>query len=401
MTALGAVAVVGASLAGLRATEALRREGYDGALSLIGAESRLPYDRPPLSKQLLEGTWDEDRLPLRRGDYADLELDLRLGKRAVALDLGARRIALDDGSHVDFDGLIIATGAVPRELPSTPDLRGIHLLRTLEDSLSIRAELAWSPRVAVVGAGFIGCEVAATCRARGLDVTLIEALEAPLVLGLGREMGEVVAGMHRDQGVDLRCGVRVVSLDGARRVERVRLSDGSEIAADVVVIGIGVTPATDWLAASGLEVADGVVCDATCAARAPGVFAAGDVARWYNPVFETSMRVEHWTNAVEQSAAAARALLAGPDAAQPFESVPYVWSDQYALKIQMAGDIRPEDEVRVVGGSVADRKFTAIYGRAGRLRGVLAFSRPRDVIAYRRMLAQSASWDDALAQAAG
>ena len=253
--------------------------------------------------------------------------------------------------------------------------------------------------MAIVGAGFIGAEVASSCRALGLEVTLIEALEVPLLRGLGREMGAVCAELHRDEGVDLRCGVSVEDFAGSGRVESLRLSDGSEVRADLVVVGVGVTPVTDWLASSGLELADGVVCDATCATGAPSVVAAGDVARWYNPLFEEQMRAEHWTNAVEQGGAAAETLLAGPDGADSFAPVPFVWSDQYGLKIQVAGRVRPDDEVKLIAGSVADRKFTVLYARSGRLSGVLAFNRPRDVIKYRRLLADRPTWDDALAQA--
>ncbi len=400
MATLRAIAVVGASLAGLRAVETLRRKGYDGTIALIGAESHLPYDRPPLSKEILTGSWDVDRLPLRRQDYAELELDLRLGRRAVALDVAEQRLLLDDAASVAYDGLIIATGSAPRALPGTPALRGIHLLRTLDDALAIRAALTKGPKVAIVGAGFIGAEVASSCRARGLDVTLIEALEVPLLRGLGREMGAVCAALHREEGVDLRCGVGVEGFAGSERVESLRLSDGSEVPADVVVVGIGVSPVTDWLVSSGLELADGVVCDATCATRAPGVVAAGDVARWYNPLFEEQVRAEHWTNAVEQGVAAAETLLAGPEVAEPFAPVPFVWSDQYGVKVQVAGEIRADDEVKLISGAISERKFTALYGRAGRLSGVLAFNTPRDVIKYRRMLATRPSWDDALAEAA-
>ena len=398
MVTLRAIAVVGASLAGLRAVETLRRKGFDGTITLIGAEPYLPYDRPPLSKEILTGTWDVDRLPLRREDYAELDLDLRLGRRGVALDVAEQRVQLDDGASVAYDGLVIATGSAPRELPGTPPLEGIHLLRTLDDALAIRAGLSEGPRVAIVGAGFIGAEVASSCRARGLEVTLIEALEVPLLRGLGRELGAVCAELHREEGVDLRTGVGVEGFAGSGRVESLRLSDGSAVPADLVVVGIGVAPVTDWLGSSGLELADGVVCDATCATRAPGVVAAGDVARWYNPLFEQQMRAEHWTNAVEQGVAAAETLLAGPEAAEPFAPVPFVWSDQYAVKIQVAGQVRPDGEVKLIAGSIAERKFTVLFGRAGRLSGVLAFNRPRDVIKYRRLLADRPSWDDALAQ---
>jgi NADPH-dependent 2,4-dienoyl-CoA reductase/sulfur reductase-like enzyme len=394
------IVVVGASLAGLRAVEALRRAGFDGSLTLVGAEPHLPYDRPPLSKEVLQGRWDADRTPLRKSeDYADLALDLRLGRRAVRLDTSARSLELDDGESVPYDGLLIATGAAARQLAGTPDLPGIHLLRTLDDALAIRSALEKSPRVAVVGAGFIGAEVAASCRARGLEVTLIEALPVPLAHALGPEMGGVCAAIHRDEGVDLRCGVAVDGFDGGSRVERVRLSDGSAVEADLVVVGIGVRPETSWLESSGLELADGVVCDETCATRAPGVVAAGDVARWHNPRFEEVMRVEHWTNAVEQAEHAAATLLAGPGGASAFAPVPFFWSDQYKAKIQFAGRAAPDDEMQVVHGSTDERRFVALYGRAGRLTGALAFNRARLLMGYRKQLEEGVSWEDALSRA--
>jgi NADPH-dependent 2,4-dienoyl-CoA reductase/sulfur reductase-like enzyme len=281
-------------------------------------------------------------------------------------------------------------------LPGTPDTAGIYMLRTLDDSLAIRDALDATPRVVVVGAGFIGSEVAATCRMRGLDVTLLEALPVPLARALGDEVGAACAELHRDNGVDLRVGVAVDGFDGDGRVERVRLSDGGTVDADIVVIGVGVAPETAWLEGSGLVLGNGVRCDASCFASAPGVVAAGDVARWHNPLFGVDMRVEHWTNAAEQGTAAARALLAGAGA-EPFAPVPYFWSDQYDAKIQFVGMCAPGDELRVVHGSVAERRFVALYGRAGRLVGALAVSRPRLLMAYRRLIAAGAAWDDALA----
>jgi NADPH-dependent 2,4-dienoyl-CoA reductase/sulfur reductase-like enzyme len=385
----------------LRAVETLRLEGYDGRLALVGAEPVLPYDRPPLSKQVLAGEWGTDRTVLRAADdYAPLALDLHLGCRAVGLDLDARVVALDDGQRIDFDGLVIATGCTPRRLPATPELTGIHVLRTLDDCLAIRDTLAAGPRVVVVGAGFIGSEVAATCRRRGLDVTLLEALPVPLAGALGAEMGAACAELHHDHDVDLRTGVAVDGFDGAGRVERVRLSDGSAVDADLVVVGVGVAPETAWLEGSGLRVDNGVVCDAACFASAPGVVAAGDVARWHNPLFGGDMRVEHWTNAAEQGVAAARALLAGAGA-EPFGPVPYFWSDQYDAKIQFVGVCRPDDDLRIVHGSVAERRFVALYGRAGRVVGALAIGRPRLLMAYRRLIADRASWEDALAYEPG
>jgi len=390
------IAVVGASLAGLRAAESLRRLGYGGALVLVGAEKHLPYDRPPLSKELLQGRWEVDRIGLRRQPYEELELDLRLGVRATALDLAARELVLGDGVREPFDALVLATGASPRRLRGQPDLPGVHLLRTLDDALALRAALEARPRVLVVGAGFIGAEVAASCRARGLQVTLVEPLPVPLARGLGEAMGRVCAELHRDQGVDLRCGVGVSGFQGHQRVERVTLSDGSSVEADLVVVGIGAAPETGWLEGSGLRLDDGVVCDAFCAA-APGVFAAGDVARWHNPLFGEEMRVEHWSNAAEQGSYVAERLAGTDLGAQPFAPVPFFWSDQYGVKIQFAGRMRPDDEVRLVAGSLAERKFTALYGRAGRLSGVLAWSRPRDLAKYRRLIAAATPFESALA----
>jgi NADPH-dependent 2,4-dienoyl-CoA reductase/sulfur reductase-like enzyme len=399
------VVIVGASLAGLRAAETLRQAGFDGEVVLVGAETHLPYDRPPLSKQVLAGEWEPDRIGLRPTEvYDEMQLDLRLGRTARTLDLAARRVVLDGDEPLPFDGLVIATGAVPRTLPGTPAVAGIHVLRTLDDCLAIRAELdAGARRVVVVGAGFIGAEVAATARRRGLEVTILEALPVPLGRALGEEMGRVCGELHRDHGVDLRLGVGVEGFDGTDRVAAVRLADGSRVEADVVVVGIGVRPATDWLEGSGLTLRDGVVCDERSAAvGAAGVFAAGDVARWPNPLFGEEMRVEHWTNAVEQGDAAARNLLAWArgEPGEPFAPVPYFWSDQYDTKIQFVGRAAPGDRVAVVRGSVAERKFVAIYGREGRVVGCLGFSMPRWVMQFRRLIAERATWDDALALAA-
>jgi NADPH-dependent 2,4-dienoyl-CoA reductase/sulfur reductase-like enzyme len=393
---LASIVVVGASLAGLRCAEALRREGYDGRLTLIGAEQLLPYDRPPLSKEMLRGTREPDQISLVRPERFDpLEVELRLGTRATGLDQAGRAVLLGGGERIGFDGLVIATGATPRRLAGTPDLAGIHTLRTLDDSLAIRSQLDGSPRVVVVGAGFIGSEVAASCRELGLDVSVIEMLSEPLENALGPRLGATCAALHRDHGVDLRCGTGVDGFVGDERVEAVRLRDGSTLAADLVVVGIGVSPETGWLEDSGLEISDGVVCDETSAA-APDIVAAGDVARWYNPLFGESMRVEHWTNAVEQGEAAAIRLLAGPAAGMPFAPVPFVWSDQYDAKIQCAGRPKADDEIRVVHGSLEERRFVALFGRKGRLSGAVAFNRARLLMKYRRMMHDAASWEAAL-----
>ena len=401
------VVVVGASLAGLRACENLRTQGFGGRVTLIGAEDEVPYDRPPLSKKLLAGDWEPDRIRLRKADdFASLNLDLCLGRRAVALDTVAQRVDLDDGTTVAYDGLVIATGASPRRLPGQPDLDGIVELRTLADSLDLRTRLrGGAARVTVIGAGFIGLEVAATARQAGCEVTVLEGAPAPLIRGLGAHLGAAVAGVHLQQGVDLRCDVRIAGIEGADgRVTGVRLADGSFIDSDVVVVGIGVAPATDWLVGSGLELRDGIVCDETLWTGAPGVFAAGDCARWRNLVFEghddVEMRVEHWTNAAEQGAAAAANLLATADGdpAAPYQAVPFFWSDQFDRRIQFVGRTHGDDQVHVFAGDV-DGFFAALYGHGGRLRGVLGVSMPKKVMPFRALIAAKASWDDALAHA--
>jgi NADPH-dependent 2,4-dienoyl-CoA reductase/sulfur reductase-like enzyme len=391
------VVVVGAALAGLRAVEELRAAGFAGRLVMVGAEPHLPYDRPPLSKQVLAGEWEAEQTALRHLPYDDLDVDWRLGHRAAALDVEGRSVTLTDGEVIGFEGAVLATGAVPRTLPGTPPLAGIHVLRTLDESLALRAELEHDPRVVVVGAGFIGAEVAATCRGRGLSVTVLEALPSPMVRGLGPMLGDVLGALHRDHGVDLRLGVGVAGFEGRDRIERVLLGDGTTVDADVVVVGIGVRPATDWLEGSGLTLEDGVCCDETCLA-APGVVAAGDLARWPNPRFDgESMRLEHWTNAAEQGVFVARRLLL--DDPTPFDPVPFVWSDQYDVKIQVAGRVRGDDRIEVVDGSLAERRFVAAVGRDGRLVGAVAFNRPRQLMTLRRLIADRTGFDDAVGAA--
>ncbi len=400
MPELRSVAVVGASLAGLRAVEALRARGFEGRIDWIGAESHEPYDRPPLSKQVLRGEWSPERIALAQNGLASFAAQQHFGRRALRLDLAARRIELDAGGAVTFDGLVIATGASPRKLPGQPELAGVFVLRTLDDALAMRGALEAGPRVVVVGGGFIGAEVAASCRQRGAAVTMVEALGNPLSQALGPELGGLYAALHRDHGVDVRTGVAVAAIEGEYRVERVRLADGSVLPADLVVVGIGVRPETVWLEGSGIALQDGVVCDASCATSVPGIVAAGDVARWMNPRYGESMRVEHWTNATLQAQAAVARLLDGPVAAKPFDPVPYVWSDQYDTKLAVAGRPRAGDEVHVVDGSFEQRKFVAIYGRAGRLVGAVAMNRMRMHLEWRTALDEGLSFEAALRRAA-
>ena len=372
MNGMKRIAVVGASLAGLRSVEFIRRAKFDGELVLIGEEKHRPYDRPPLSKEVLRGEADEERLALRRKSYEELCVELRLGQRAQSLDAGAGEVLLQSGEVVSYDGLVIATGGEVRTLPNQPSLEGIHVLRTLDDALALRAALETKPRVAVIGAGFIGAEVAASARQLGLEVTMIEALETPLAQSLGTRLGRILQEVHERHGVKVLCGRRVERFGGECRAESVWLDDGSKVDCDLIVIGIGVSPSVSWLGGSGIEVEDGVRCDETLATNIPGVVAAGDVASWYNPLFEERMRVEHWTNAVEQARHAVSTLLAAPGEAKPFESVPMFWSDQFDIKIQGAGRPKPGDELTIVRRGPDEEKLIAIYSRAGRVVGAVA-----------------------------
>ncbi len=399
---LGRVIVVGASLAGLRAAETLRQHDVATSIVVVGDEIHRPYDRPPLSKKLLSGEWEPDRIHLRQQDtFDDLDVQWRLGTAATSLDLATRTVALADGETIGFDGLIIATGARPRRLAGQEAFSHVHELRTLDDALRLRAELlAGDRRVVVVGAGFIGLEAAATAKTLGNDVVVLEGAAAPLVRGLGAEMGEAIAELHRAHGIDVRCGVLIEGLadDG------VRLADGEVVPADVIVVGIGVTPNTHWLEGSGLRLRDGVVCDVNLNAVniegdvVPGVFAVGDVARWPNALFDEEMRVEHWTNAAEQGAHAALNLrhLAASEPLDAYAPLPFFWSDQFEHRIQFLGRSAADDEVRVVAGSVADGKFLALFGRDGRLHGALGVNAPRWVMPTRKLFFERASWQEAL-----
>lgn len=386
MVPMHRIVVVGASLAGVRAAEALRHEGFVGEIVLVGEEVHFPpYDRPPLSKEILKGAWEDERARLKVAD--DVKADLQLGRRAVRLDATAHSVVLDDGSVLEYDGLVIATGASPRHLPSVDaSVPGVHVLRTFDESIALRAALDASPKVAIIGAGWIGCEVAATCRERGLDVTVLEFFPQPLERTLGREMGAWAAGVHRAHGVDLRCGVAVTGITGEGRVDRVELSDGSSVDADLVVVAIGVAPETAWLEGNDFDLDNGVRCDATLAVvGAEHVVAAGDVCRWPNELFGRMMRVEHWSNAVEQASVAAHTLLF-PDDAQPYAAVPYVWSDQYDAKIQYVG--APGEFSAILEGDTASSKFVAGYEAEGVLVGALCVNNPGRMVRYKRFLAQ-------------
>jgi len=387
--------VVGASLAGLRAVEAAREAGHEGPVTLVGAEEHLPYDRPPLSKAYLEPDGEPPEVTFRDERYLreDLGVDLVLGEPATALDPDAREVLVGD-RRIGYDALVIATGARARTLPGSDHLAGVHTLRTLDDALAVRAALDAGARTVIVGAGFIGSEVASGARKRGLPVTIVEALRTPLVRAVGEEMGAALAALHAANGTDLRCGVTVDALEGTERVTGVRLADDTVLPADLVVAGIGATPATEWLEGSGLKLDNGVVADETLATAVPGVYAAGDVVRWRNPMFGRLMRVEHWASAAEQGAIAARNAL-DPSRARPYETVPYFWSDWYDSRIQFVG-VPTADEIRVVSGNISENRFVALYRQGGRLTGALALNRRADIMKYRVQIARRVSWDEAL-----
>ncbi|WP_231120922.1 NAD(P)/FAD-dependent oxidoreductase [Mycobacterium colombiense] len=388
--------MVGAGVAGTLAAETLRQDGYDGALTIVGAERQAPYHRPPLSKKLLSG--QVHRAGVDMAPQFDMDARVLRGASAVSLDLSARTVQVrDEGQDLSlgFDGLVIASGAKPREWPGGQAPEGVLLLRTVDDCLAIRKRLCSRPRVVVVGGGFIGSEVAATCRLLGLDVTLVEMAAGPLAQALGAELAPYWAKLHREHGVDLRVGVGVDGFVGNGRVEAVRLTDGSQVPADVVIVGLGVTPATGWLEGSGLHLDDGVVCDATGAAEGNtgdgNVVAAGDVARWWHPLYERHLRTEHWDDAARQGEAAARTLLAGPEHAEAFDAVPYFWSDQYDVKLQMLGVPTDYDAVEIIEGNPDAGQFIGAYGRGGRTIAVLG-TIPGRVHAYREAIEKRAEF---------
>lgn len=367
------VVVVGGSASGLTAVEELRRSGFAGSVSVVETEDAPPYDRPPLSKQIVAGEWEPERLELRDADaLSALDVDWRLGVTATGLDTVAREIGLSDGSSLDYDGLVIATGVRPRPLPGCA-LRGVHMLRTIGDALALRDDLRKAQSVAVVGAGFLGAEVAAVARKMGRTVTMVDPAPYPMGIALGPEMGAMLARLHRENGVALRCGTGARDIIGAQgAVCAVVLGDGTEVAADVVLVAIGSLPNVDWLKDTQLDTTNGVLCDEFCFA-APNVVAAGDIARWTHPRFG-SMRVEHRLNATEQGMAAAGTLLGRRT---PFAPVPYFWSDQYDTKIQAFGVTGGDRKFSIVRGDPEDGRFGAVYVEDGRVAGCLAWNSVR------------------------
>jgi len=372
------IVVVGASAAGAGAAHALRSAGYGGTLLLVGEERDLPYDRPPLSKQALLGPWQPQSLQLfDSAEYDRLGIDLMLGRRAVQLDIETRALQLEDGERLNFDGLIIATGSSATSLPWLSSSPNVHSVRTIKDAIKLRRVLeSKNTRLAVIGAGFVGTELAATGRTAGLAVSLIDSASSPLEARLGSTVGGLLAHLHRARGVDLRMGVGVeapVRSGPGERIEALRLSDGSTVECDEVVVAIGATPNVDWLKTSGLQLGNGVQCDERCRAF-DGIYAAGDVAEWFHPGYGRRMRIEHRTNAAEQALAVATNMLGGNIAYAP---MPFFWSDQYDVKIQVFGLARKTDEVRMLYGTLDDPCFVVGFYEDEGLRGVLSWGASR------------------------
>jgi len=371
------VLVVGASAAGLCTAEALQRGGYQGRITLIGDEPHAPYDRPPLSKQVLHGAWEPERVALRPSQgLSALNAEFILGDAAVSLDAETRTVRTASGRLFEADAIVLATGMRARQLPGQETLTGVHVLRSLDHALALRAELLATSRVVVVGEGVLGSEIAATARMLGLDVTLVGPLAAPMAAQIGPLASGLLAAVHQEHGVRLRLGTGVAGLTGNHgRVTGVRLTSGEEVPADVVVVAIGASPATAWLESSGLHIDNGVVCDSRCRA-ADGIYAVGDVARWHHEKLGRLARFENRTNATEQAEAVAACIL-GKDV--PYVPVPYFWTDQFEVKVQVFGAITPEAEAEIVEGDFAARRFVARYTSAGVVTAVLGWNMPKQV----------------------
>ncbi|HEV7975903.1 NAD(P)/FAD-dependent oxidoreductase [Amycolatopsis sp.] len=369
------VLVAGASAAGLATAEALRRKGYQGHLTILGAETHLPYDRPPLSKQVLSGSWLPERTQLRTQEVLSaLDAEFVLGDPAVGLAVAERTVHTASGRALRADAVVVATGARPRTLPGQADLAGVHVLRTLDDVLALRADLLVSTRLVVVGDGVLGAEIATTAREMGLDVTMAGPQPAPMASQVGSLVSAMLGELHTERGVRLRLGTGVSGLSGVDgRVTGVRLETGEVLPADVVVVAVGAIPSTEWLEGSGLRLENGLVCDSRCRA-ADGIYAVGDVARWHHEKLGTLLRLENRTNATEQAMAVAADLLG---AEQPYHPVPYFWTDQFDAKLQIHGLLPADADVTIVDGEHASRRFVARFSRHGRVTGVLGWNMPK------------------------
>ncbi|WP_093261254.1 NAD(P)/FAD-dependent oxidoreductase [Saccharopolyspora shandongensis] len=383
---MNTVVVVGSSVAGWRAAQELREQGFDGRLVIVGAEPHRPYDRPPLSKEFLAGKLQPEELALgSEQEEADLAAEWRLGVPAARLDTRRGAVVLADGSELRADGVVLATGSARRSLPGGAEAAGIHRLRTVDDALALRREIHAGARVVVVGGGLIGTEIASTCRSLGAAVTLVDAQHLPLARTLGIELAPLCFAQHEDHGVRVRCGTPAQRVLADDRVTGVELADGRVIPADVVVVEVGAEPATRWLRGSGLKLRDGVVTDSGCVTALPNVVAVGDIAR-YQPAHRShTVRSDHWSTAMNQPPVAVRNLLAGHTAAA-FTGVPHFWSQQYGSTLQFAGYAGPKDRITVVDGSLKARRFVATYQRGGRTIAVFAMNSPKQFATHRRRL---------------
>lgn len=386
------VVVVGAGVAGLRTIETLRADGYDGSIALVSAESEEPYNLPPLSKEFLTGSLDEDDIRLSKfAELEDLDVELVFNSPATALDASARVLQTARGA-VPFDCLVIATGSTPTYPDSWPILDGVVGLRTLADARKLRDAMRHgTPRVAIIGGGFIGCEVACSARYYGLDTTIIEGAQHILSRAMDSELAETVTRLHVEHGVRVSCGRSVRTILGSGRVEAVELNDGTRIDADLVVVGIGARPNVDWLLGTPIDLSDGVVVDATLQSSVPGVYAVGDVARWSTADSGDSRRVEHWTNAQEQGALVARNLL-HPAGAEPFSAVPYVWSDMYGQRLQVIGT--RVSATRFLMGEPGGDQYLAAWVEDERIVGGIGFGVTKPFSKLRRLVVNNAAWSD-------
>jgi NAD(P)H-nitrite reductase large subunit len=384
------IVVVGGSLAAVHAIDGLRDSGFQGEITLVGAEPELPYDRPPLSKEALHHGPESDKLLLKSRDWYDERgVQLHLGRRAEWLDADGKVLTLDRGEQMSYDGLVIATGSRARCLGTPEEVGPVSVLRTLEDCVALHQRLRPGQHLVVIGAGFIGLEVAATAREMGLEVSVLEVAPVPLTRVLGDEVGQWFRAYQEAHGVNLVCGAVLDGIEPSPHGSKIRLRDGTVLAADIVVAGVGVAPNTRWLQGSGVKLSDGVVCDKSLRTSAPDVVAAGDVTRWYNPLFDEEMHVEQWSNAVEQGRHAAMTLLGGTDA---YAAVPYFWSDQFEAKMRFVGRANAAQHVHVQRSD--DSSLVVLFGRDGLLRGALCVNATRQLMGYRKAILDQTPWGD-------
>jgi NADPH-dependent 2,4-dienoyl-CoA reductase/sulfur reductase-like enzyme len=393
-----AVVIVGASLGGFRTAHALRRLRFAGRIILVGDESHLPYDRPPQSKEVLTGEKGPDDTYFRAADFFDEQgIELKLGSPAVGLDGKERTVTLASGEQFGYDAAVIATGARPRRLPGTEGLPGVHVMRTLDDSVAIRSALDRAGHMVVVGAGFIGSEVASSARNRGASVTVLEAADQPLVAAVGAEVGQRCAALHDLYGTELRCGTGVEGIDRTPDSLVVRLAGGTAVGCDLVVVGIGVIPNIEWLEGSGIETDRAVRCDRYMRTSLPDVYALGDLASWFNPRYGERMRVEHWTNTVQQSTTVARNIVASLSGDDPvaYDGIPYFWSDQYGHRLQLVGRASADGPV-FVHDPPDEPAMLALYRDGDRLGGAFAIDTVGPLMQMRSLLVRNAGFDEAL-----